>query len=243
MDSQKRAEPVNCEVTTANFVSNRLDEPKHYMSSRFLLLPYELRHQIYKASLTANHPIDPHNKRQVSFSPSLLATCKQIQGEAVPVLYGENEFIFQNLQLDIGWLDDIRPHNVSVLRRVQFFVDVSPIIMTEFGGVVSGGDERCLRLLVRQLATDARGLRYLRVHWAGMDEKDYECFECDEDGYGMQPRYGLGYDRRFMLELGRFRGLRELVLAGEFEMSWIGHLKKQMGDEVKIRRVDGGDSG
>ncbi|OJD14180.1 hypothetical protein AJ78_05444 [Emergomyces pasteurianus Ep9510] len=230
-------------ATTTNFISRRPDKSKYYSSFPLFLLPYELRLQIYKASLTVNTPIDPRNKRQVSFSPSLLATCKKIQDEATPVLYGQNEFIFQNLQRDIGWLDEIGSHNISLLRRIQLFVDASPIIMTEFGGMVTDGDERLLRFLMRRLAIEAKGLRYLRVHWAGMGEKDYECFECDEDGYGMQPRYGWGDDRRFMLELGKVRGLKELVLAGEFEMRWMGYLRKQMGDEAKVRRVDGETSG
>ncbi|EGC41597.1 predicted protein [Histoplasma capsulatum var. duboisii H88] len=103
--------------------------------------------------------------------------------------------------------------------------------MTEFGGFVVDGEEQRLRALLHRLSRDVRALRYLRVHWAGMGEKDYECYECNEDGYGMQPRWGWGDERRFMLELGRIRGLRELVLDGTFEISWMGYLRKQMGDE------------
>ncbi|KKZ63919.1 hypothetical protein EMCG_01777 [[Emmonsia] crescens] len=242
MASQTQSEPTNHHMTTTttSSTSSRLNKPKQ--SSPFLLhrLPYELRHQIYKASLITNHPIDPHNRQQISFSPSILATCKQIHEEAAPILYGENKFILQNLPWDTEWLDDIGPHNVSLLRRVQLFVDAGPITMTEFGGVVMEGEEQRLRFLLRRLARDAKGLRHLHVYWAGIDEKNNECYdECDEDGYGMQPRWGWGGDRRFMLELGKVRGLRELVLDGAFEMSWMAYLRKQMGNEVTVRRVGG----
>ncbi|OJD22436.1 hypothetical protein ACJ73_06218 [Blastomyces percursus] len=219
---------------TISSASHRYDKPKAFSPCLLLLLPYELRHQIYNASLTASHPIDPHNKRQTSFSPSLLATCKQIHDEATPVLYRENEFILRNILRDTQWLDEIGGRNASILKRVQFFVDEGPIIMTEFGGVVNDGHEQRLRALLRRLTRDAKGLRYLRVHLAGLGEKDYECYKYDEEGYGMQPRWGWGEDRQFMLELGRMCGLTELVIDGAFETTWMGYLRKQMGDEVKV---------
>ncbi|KLJ13551.1 hypothetical protein EMPG_11510 [Blastomyces silverae] len=219
---------------TISSTSSRYDKPKPFSPCLLLLLPYELRHQIYNASLAASNPIDPHNKRKASFSPSLLATCKQIHDEATPILYRENEFILHNIPRDAQWLDEIGARNVSILKRVQFFVDEGPIVMTEFGGVANDGQEQRLRALLRRLTRDAKGLRYLRVHLAGLGEKDYECYECDEEGYGMQPRWGWGEDRQFMLELGRMSGLTELVLEGGFETTWMGYLRKQMGDAVKV---------
>ncbi|KAL2365552.1 hypothetical protein RJZ56_001484 [Blastomyces dermatitidis] len=177
---------------------------------------------------------DPHNKRQTSLSPSLLATCTQIHDEATPVLYRENGFILRNIPRDTIWLDEIGARNVSLLKRVQFFVDGGPIIMTEFGGVVSDGQEQRLRAVLRRLTRDAKGLRYLRVRLAELGEKDYECYECDEEGYGMQPRWGWREDRQFMLEVGRMSGLTELVLDGAFETTWMGYLRKQMGDKVEV---------
>lgn len=242
MASHSRCElaATRCDIVTVSPTSNRFDMRKYFSHCLLILLPYELRNQLYKACLTANHPIDPHNKGRVSFSPFLLTTCKQIHDEATRTLYGENEFVLQNLPRDTEWLDEIGARNISILKRVQFCVNAGPVIMTEFGGFVVDGEEQRLRALLHRLSRDVRALRYLRVHWAGMGEKDYECYECNEDGYGMQPRWGWGDEMRFMLELGRIRGLRELVLDGTFEISWMGYLRKQMGDEVKVRTAGWG---
>ncbi|PGH04787.1 hypothetical protein GX51_03271 [Blastomyces parvus] len=219
---------------TISSTSSRYDKPEPFSPCFLLRLPYELRYQIYSASLAASHPIDPHDKQQTSFSPSLLATCKQIHDEATPILYGENEFILRNIPRDIQWLNEIGTRNVSILKRVQFFVGEGPIIMTEFGGAVDDGQEQRLRALLRRLTRDAKGLRYFRVHLAGLGENDYEGYECDEEWYGIQPNWGWGDDREFMLELGRMSWLTELVFDGAFETTWMGYLRKQMGDVVKV---------
>jgi hypothetical protein len=71
-----------------------------------LKLPSELRNQIYEHVLVATHGIDANtwcrtrriqnfytsNTIKYAMEPALLATCKQIRGEGLPIFYGQNTF-------------------------------------------------------------------------------------------------------------------------------------------------------
>lgn len=79
----------------------RLEGPQ---SSRFLLLPAELRVEIYKLLLVSNcayrlghHGLYCHVNTRKKLSAAILRTNNAIYAEARPVLYGENVFFFGTL--------------------------------------------------------------------------------------------------------------------------------------------------
>ena len=96
--------------------------PKTAVCAFLVRLPAELRNSIYAFTLTETHPIRVRSK-VIAFRrgtkrlrrhkaepavPALLATCRQIRAEALPIYYGDNIFLTA-LQ--------IRPTDVSEFTR------------------------------------------------------------------------------------------------------------------------------
>ncbi|GAM86659.1 hypothetical protein ANO11243_046760 [Dothideomycetidae sp. 11243] len=98
-------------------------------------MPREIRDEIYKLALVAEHPLlpegvirvekdDPANKWTLLRSPrgqdsiNLLLTCKQVYYEACPIIYGKNCFTFTNTSAAVKFLTIIRD-NIAYIRRIH----------------------------------------------------------------------------------------------------------------------------
>ncbi|KAL1393629.1 hypothetical protein HDK64DRAFT_8951 [Phyllosticta capitalensis] len=94
-----------------------------YQFTRFLELPRELRNRIYRFATTSDEPIvlidavsrdDPTS----TLTPALLTVSKQVHEEAMDVLYGENTFLFLNVQLPELW-QGLSEKSLRRLRRLE----------------------------------------------------------------------------------------------------------------------------
>ena len=123
--------------------------------SNFFRLPLEIRLEIYKLLLVSRispgdnqalrwgfhkklrdcnpishqfhcRPLSPYNVH-----PAILATCRCINQEATPYLYGSNTFLFSTVHAVRRWLHDIGPSNAETLKDLTThhfpFVDVEAI--------------------------------------------------------------------------------------------------------------------
>lgn len=103
-------------------------------------LPPDIRNIIYSVALVVSEPIimslDYRRPRYESIDTSLLRTCRQINQEAIPILYGENTFeacyggpirafvhqignsatMLRNVELN--WFDT-KPTTTSICRAVE----------------------------------------------------------------------------------------------------------------------------
>ncbi|RMZ92585.1 hypothetical protein DV736_g147, partial [Chaetothyriales sp. CBS 134916] len=103
-------------------------------------LPSELRFRVYMMVLVTDSPIVFHERRDFARSAQLLRTCRAIEQEAAPVLYGRNSFHFERTHsvrgrfFEQGWsaigfkdvrrfLETIGSTNVSHLKHVSFLLE------------------------------------------------------------------------------------------------------------------------
>jgi hypothetical protein len=127
-------------ATTAYQDTKELEDGRQAMEAfqkpfQFLLLPREVRDQIYRHSLVAADWIRPHQLVQViqglSFeirrpSPSLCLTNKQVHRESIEILYGENRFSF-TYPRDLHWFEEqIGASNHALVRRLEIFGMFTP---------------------------------------------------------------------------------------------------------------------
>ncbi|RMD42933.1 hypothetical protein DV735_g2211, partial [Chaetothyriales sp. CBS 134920] len=99
-------------------------------------LPLEIRSRIYMMVLVTDAPIIFHLRRGFARSAQLLSTCRAVERDAAPILYGKNAFHFQRIDIvrgrffDEHWLpigfkdvrrflETIGPTNVSYLKYVS----------------------------------------------------------------------------------------------------------------------------
>ncbi|GIZ47680.1 hypothetical protein CKM354_001076500 [Cercospora kikuchii] len=104
----------------------------------FLDLPPELRNRIYELALIVRHPdpvicvgylhVDqwriskeryPSSLRQLKMTPSILATCRQVQQEASPVLYGNNPFLMAPHASSLRYLPNSTPPLPKTFRAIR----------------------------------------------------------------------------------------------------------------------------
>ncbi|RMZ86234.1 hypothetical protein DV737_g42, partial [Chaetothyriales sp. CBS 132003] len=102
-------------------------------------LPGELRFRVYMMVLVTDSPIAFHERCGFARSAQLLRTCRAIEQEAAPILYGRNSFHFQRTDVVRGrffeenwnsigfkdvrrFLETIGSTNVSYLKHVSFLV-------------------------------------------------------------------------------------------------------------------------
>ncbi|KAM3422154.1 hypothetical protein BST61_g2524 [Cercospora zeina] len=111
------------------------EQAEEHSKTSFLDLPAELRNNIYRLCLVAPGSVhiianpeteEPRIDAQTTFAntdsslfaPGLLRSCKQIKHEAISILYGENVFHIQDL--DVG-----RPFFLQITGSVRHIRDVS----------------------------------------------------------------------------------------------------------------------
>jgi hypothetical protein len=110
-----------------------------------LKLPSELRNQIYELVLVATHDIDAntwcatrrfksyYTRATIKYSmePALLATCKQIRGEGLPIFYGQNTFFAK--RGNAAWWNFLRhigPTKRAMVENLKLF-SVHNRVLTE----------------------------------------------------------------------------------------------------------------
>ena len=191
--------------------------PLNNSQATFLLLPLELRLQIYECIFLSKEQILPHRKHndlrylvEPPIPTSILRTCKQIHQEASPILYSKNTFIITYPMEILKWLQKIGRANMQLLEKIHIQAEVEnrrrPALK----------DERAdWYTLLDLLAREATGLRHVEVCW-------HLPFSAG----------GYGWDVRFVRELAKIQGLQSVVLDGWYGMHWPGYLTKTMGVEV-----------
>ncbi|KAK5695060.1 hypothetical protein LTR17_024645 [Elasticomyces elasticus] len=101
---------------------------------RFLALPWELRHYIYKLALTDPEPILIQYHREVTntlrivrshwvYQPALCVVNRQIRHEALLIFYGQNAFHSWTVDMVAAWLRNLDVNHLRVLRCVHFFTN------------------------------------------------------------------------------------------------------------------------
>ena len=188
--------------------------PPQKLQATFLLLPLELRLQIYEYIFLCKKRIVPHKKHHYPVEhpipTSILRTCKQIHQEASPILYSKNTFLITYPMEILKWLPKIGQANMKLLENIHLQVDVEdrrrPAVK----------DERAdWYTLLDLLAREATGLRHVGVRWD---------LAFSAGGYGS--------DLRFVRELAKIQGLQSMFLDGYYGMHWPGYLARTMGVEV-----------
>lgn len=100
--------------------------PLQKSQATFLILPLELRLQIYEYIFLCKEQINPYKNRkhraERSLPPSILRTCKQIHQEASPILYSQNIFSISFPPQIFKWLTEIGRANIKLLNTVHICV-------------------------------------------------------------------------------------------------------------------------
>ncbi|OJJ00246.1 hypothetical protein ASPVEDRAFT_81822 [Aspergillus versicolor CBS 583.65] len=200
-------------------------------NSLFLNLPLELRLQIYDLLLVSRitdgkAPFESMAKdyqRPVlltssfawiwdhSIFPAILQSCQKIYNEALPVLYGNNIFEFD----DSAYIHQISRLKVNLLRHL--IIDLS--VFSEATSWVS---------LLDVLIEEAKDLRNLKVIF---DAHYYDSFLLDPQAHG------LGADVPFVRTLTRVKQLGKLetlIIAGFYAKHWPAYLRQEMRNDIKI---------
>lgn len=101
----------------------------------FLTLPPEIRYQIYEELLVTTYILDTRFMAYTTFaslSPQLLAVCRQIHAEAMPILYGRNTFeAHMDLLTDLPYINGFRGlihdrDTRDLMRRFHVDLDLWP---------------------------------------------------------------------------------------------------------------------
>ena len=156
----------------------------------FLSLPPRARNRIYELLLVRDKQFII-GKYTPSFrvDPTILRTCKQINNEAVPILYSQNTFMIDHPDRALTWFTQIGKSNLSHLNNLRLFPDP----------VYDAGDREGWYQLLGRLALEAKGLTNLYIFW---------------DAEGMHSESGK--DVRFIRHLGRIRSLQNVELDGYY---------------------------
>ena len=93
-------------------------------------MPAEVRQRILRAALVRVEPVHIRGDGDWSSARSgqLLKTCRQIYGEALPLLYGENLFAY-----NFGLLDRSTPtknnfgSNIKLIKKATTWITLSPV--------------------------------------------------------------------------------------------------------------------
>jgi len=202
----------------------------------FLSLPLESRLDIYRHALVNKERmggrfsrsmvqyqimIDVRKSREeMTMTPALLRTTKQIYHEALPILYGENEFMVDKAKMILDWLQQIGPVSVTLLTSLRIFPHA---VYSETGKGLFGvredpnytGPTWCA--LLNKLAADATGLRHVFVY---LDA---------EPGSG---HYGAGKDLNFVRALGKMKVSGSMKIEGFFGTEWPRYLEGKVGMSV-----------
>lgn len=155
-------------------------------------LPLEIRLLIYHACLTRPIPISiftsPSSELRKGLVPSLLLCSQQIHQEAGHILYANNTFVLDTKWTSLSFLQTIKTHNVSLIKNLTL------IVGTDYDGgrivnrIHYTGPLWCE--LLAKLASEARGLRLLKVWFAATVDE-------------MGKYWGAGRDSTFFLSLTR----------------------------------------
>jgi hypothetical protein len=181
-----------------------MDSPSH-ASLNFLSLPVELRLKIYRFLLVIARPSPGPESQALSVDrphPAILRACKQIHGEATPVLYGENIFfahyaMLTSFPLLRGWFQPVKcTEPAKRIRRWWLRVRLDaglPFAITTRGNsstqtklaeAFSGAEELVLELwqamfkgmpasTVLQYFEAVRGVRKVRIFGSIIGYEDY----------------------------------------------------------------------
>ena len=200
--------------------------PLQDQRSTFLLLPLELRLDIYEYLFLCKKEIHPYcsdiPRAERSISPSILRTCKQIRQEASPILYSKNAFSIACPEVIFPWLRKMGRANIKLLNTIYMWVN--PVMRKAKNRAKETG---LWYKILDLLAREATGLRHLEVHW----NRSFQ----GEDA---------GKDLRFVRKLAKIQGLKSMVVGGYYAMHWPQYLTKKMGvavvetiykDEARIR--------
>ncbi|KAL8686695.1 MAG: hypothetical protein Q9218_006930 [Villophora microphyllina] len=142
----------------------------------FLSLPPEIRNRIYGHLLTAvlkpasnNHEpaivldYESRQENKTRVCATILASCKQIAGEASAILYASNTFFFSDPVAMARWLDKIGPEYTKLVSSATIWADLYIMHMRELEKVFDRGTG--LRRLRVTFSLTSTGLRY-RVRYA-----------------------------------------------------------------------------
>ena len=189
--------------------------PLQKSRATFLLLPLELRLQIYKYMFLCKKPIMMDKNRQHrterSLPLSVLRTCKQIHQEASPILYSQNIFALTWPDQICKWLTQIGRANIKLLKTIHILVLPKWNEEEEYFARTTG----CWYKVLDLLAQEATGLRHILIYWsASFRPGDY------------------GKDLRFVRELAKIQGLQSMVVDGFYGMHWPRYLTEKMGVTV-----------
>lgn len=149
MDPLKDSSPAGTSLTDDRFTPCM---PARSTFSRFLSLPPEIRHEVYKLLFVRRSPINPFSYRECSgqapsaprhercrggYRPcksplNLLVACRQVHDEAIAIMYGWNTFRIPDEGMtpsDAGnlhrFIHLIGDANLSRVRHVELALDAS----------------------------------------------------------------------------------------------------------------------
>ena len=191
--------------------------PLQKSQSTFLLLPLELRLQIYECIFLCKKQIKVHSYRKPraerSIPPSILRTCKQIHQEASPILYSKNTFSISFPQAILKWLSEIGRANIKLLNTIH--IEVIAMENSQDMAELSARKTISWYKMLDVLAREATGLRHIEINWL---------HSCGPGDYGT--------DVRFARELAKIQGLQSMVVEGFYGVHWPRYLTKTMGVAV-----------
>ena len=192
--------------------------PLQKSRTTFLLLPLELRLQIYEYIFLCKKQIILYKTRkhwiEHPIPPSILRTCKQIHQEASPILYSKNIFSISYPERISKWLLEIGRANIKLLKTIHIWVD--PPLIAAGAARYNAKETAFWYKVLDLLAREATGLRHIEIHW---------CISIIQVG-------GYGKDLRFVRELAKIQGLESMVVSGHYGVHWPRYLTKKMGVEV-----------
>ena len=190
--------------------------PLQKSRATFLLLPLELRLQIYEYMYLCKKPIMLDKNRQHrterSLPLSVLRTCKQIHQEASTILYSQNIFSLTWPAQICKWLTQIGRANIKLLKTIHILAHPKWNEEEEYFARTTG----CWYKVLDFLAREATGLRHIEICWSAW-------FIAGGD---------YGKDLRFVRELAKIQGLQSMVIDGLYGKHWPRYLTKQMGVTV-----------
>ncbi|KAH9896380.1 hypothetical protein F4778DRAFT_794155 [Xylariomycetidae sp. FL2044] len=144
-----------------------------------------------------------------SVGMTILRICKQINAEAVPVLYSRNIFAAPNQETMLNLMARIGPINVRQLRYLEIVINYNTW-------------EAGLRLL-DDLAEQASGLRHLLIIWNAMSIHSHRRLENRME---------------FVRRLERLTALERITFRGYYPKNWPAYLEQQLGIHVETPAQD-----
>ncbi|KAJ5654970.1 hypothetical protein N7490_001999 [Penicillium lividum] len=201
-------------------------------TSAFLALPAEIRLQIYDLLLVSRfnreqnpswavgktyqkivmlHMIQAPEYR--TMEPAILRTCRQIQREAISVLYSGNVLNVSEPKQMFRLMTQIGPTNIKLLRSLDMWIPWTADLLPWL-------------TLLNALSKEAAGLKNIEVGWGVQSDFPWMSER------GAKER-SLGNNILFIRALAKIQGLENIHIKGHYAKHWPSYLMAKTGAQVQ----------